>query len=110
MKYEVVSKNYLSNCLIEAIKAKLRHPKTVKLYFCKPKWGIHFQNLHVMWDDGEYSYDFSDTLDTQLLWWECFLYLGHIRKFKQGTSERYSKFRNRRKSNEKGKSYDKNVK
>lgn len=99
MSYEVVSKNYMSNCLIEAIKAKIKHPLRVHLYFCKPQWGNHFQNLHVMWDDGEYSYDFSDVLDTQLFWWECFLYLGHIRRFKSGMAQKYSGFRNRRKNN-----------
>lgn len=34
-KYEIVSKEYRSNCMVEAIKAKIRNPK-VKIYFCKP--------------------------------------------------------------------------
>lgn len=46
-----------SNCLLEAIKAKLRHPKTVHILYLPRKWNDG--NLHFMWikDDCIYHYE-----------------------------------------------------
>ena len=60
-RYEVISKDYISNCLIEVIKAKMRNPQ-VKIYFCRPRIteNGNFQSLHFMWEDENGSYDFSE--------------------------------------------------
>ena len=34
--FKIISDEYYSNCMIEAIKAKLHNPQ-VKVYFCKPR-------------------------------------------------------------------------
>lgn len=93
--FEIVSKPYYSNCLVEAIKAKIRSPN-VKIYFCKPRIteNGNFQMLHFLWSDGTADYDFSDLHDCEMPWYKDFVYKGHIRKFKLGFAERYAKYRN----------------
>ena len=91
-KFEYITESYFSNCLIEAVKAKLKN-KNVKLYFCKPKKG---QMFHFMWDDGNASYDFSDCEEDELKWFQRFLFSGRIRKFKNGFAKQYSQYRNRK--------------
>lgn len=97
-KYEIISKEYCSNCMIEALKAKIRNPK-VELYFCKPiiKRG-HFQNFHFMWSDGKADYDFSDLeeLPSDRCFLNYILFKGVIRKFDLGFAEKYCKYRNKK--------------
>ena len=52
MQYEVISRDYISNCLIEAVRAKLRKNQ-VKIYICRPRIteNGHFQMFHCMWED-----------------------------------------------------------
>lgn len=61
-KYEYASEYFWSNCIIEAVKAWLKDPKNVKIYYLRPyvKEDGTFRQLHVVWTDGKYSYDFSD--------------------------------------------------
>ena len=94
-KFEVVSKEYRSNCMIEAIKAKL-HNHNVKIYFCKPRIteNGNFQMFHFMWSDGKADYDFSDNGDEKLSWYRILLFNGNIRKFELGFAEKYSRYRN----------------
>ena len=96
-KYEIVSKEYRSNCMVEAIKAKIRNPK-VKIYFCKPiiKKG-RFQNFHFIWSDGKADYDFSDLEESELPLYKHLLFKGVIRKFDLGFAERYCMYRNKKK-------------
>lgn len=93
--FKYVPPAYYSNCLIEAIKAKLKNPK-IKLYLCKP---TSTQSFHIMWDDGYHTYDFSDfpERDVHLKWFQCLVYKGCIRRFKSGFAKKYSKIRNGRK-------------
>ncbi len=94
-KYEIISKEYISNCMIEALKAKFKNPK-VKIYFCKPRKteNGHFQMFHFMWSDGTSDYDFSDFKENGLPPYKNLLFKGAIRKFDLGFAERYSKYRN----------------
>lgn len=91
-----ITDKYSSNCLIEAIKAKLRNPSGVKIYFCKPRIteNGNFQWLHFMWSDKNYSYDFSDDEETEIPWYRTFWYKGRIRQFKKDFAKRYTTYRN----------------
>lgn len=93
--YKIISKEYCSNCMIEALKAKIRNPN-VKIYFCKPRIteNGHFQMFHFMWTDGKADYDFSDLEENGLPPYRNFLFKGVIRKFELGFAERYCKYRN----------------
>ena len=93
--YVIVSKEYCSNCMVEALKAKIRNPK-VKIYFCKPRIteNGHFQMFHFMWSDGKADYDFSDLEESGLPPYRNLLFKGVIRKFELGFCERYCRYRN----------------
>ena len=96
-KWEIISGDYVSNCLIEAVKAKIRDPKNVKIYICKPRiteYG-NFQNIHAMWSDGKSDYDFSYDRYTYTPPYRQLIFRGHIRKFKLGAASRYAKSRNK---------------
>lgn len=94
--YEYITDEFYSNCLIEALKAKLRRPFHVKLYYCKARRkNGKFQCCHFMWSDGKNDFDFTDK-DTynperflQHLW-----YPGMIRKWPHGFAKEYSSKRN----------------
>lgn len=87
MKTERVSKDFYSNCLIEAIRAKLQDPKNVKIFIC---WPIYNEAPcpHVMWSNGEADYDFgtSDFIPIIFAWT---IHRGHIRKRKLGYAQHY---------------------
>ena len=96
----IISDDYYSNCLIEAIKAKLKDPKNVKITLCLP-WFNEVFCPHFMWTDGVADYDFGI---------ECWIpmitaytiHKGHIRKREKGFIEKYQRamkkrfYRNRR--------------
>lgn len=93
--YEVIGKEYWSNCMIEALKAKIRNPR-VKIYFCRPRIiNHHFQIFHFMWSDGKADYDFSDLGEGNLQLYRSLLFKGVVRKFELGFAEKYTKYRNR---------------
>lgn len=98
MKDNFISKEYRSNCLIEAIKAKIKD-KNVKIYFCRPRIteNGHFQMCHCMWTDGIADYDFSDREECNLKWYRCLWFKGAIRQFEYGFAKRYSEYRNSKK-------------
>lgn len=81
MKRTLQKNEYYSNCLIEAIKAKLRHPFKVKIKYIP----AHLNEVfcpHLMWHDGEYTYDFwasGKLKPLQILW-----HKGTIRKSEYG--------------------------
>ncbi len=97
MQYKVISEDYISNCLIEAIRAKARNNQ-VKIYFCSPRIteNGHFQMLHAMWEDENGSYDFSEPEAVGLPLWRQLLFRGHIRQFERDFAERYTAYRNGR--------------
>ena len=94
-KYEIISDEYYSNCMIEALKAKIKN-RNVKIYFCKPRIteNGHFQMGHFMWSDGKADYDFSDFEENGLPPYRTLIFKGAIRKFEHGFAEKYSKYRN----------------
>lgn len=99
--FRYVTHEYVSNCLIEAVKAKLKDPRHVKVYFCKPRItpNGHFQMLHFMWSNGTADYDFSDRYENgEKKWYQCLLFKGQIRQFKCGFAARYTAQRNRGRS------------
>jgi hypothetical protein len=59
-----------SNCLWEAIKAKIRNPKFI----------IAVRTPHFYWEDGENCYDFYAS-EQNLPLWKTLWFEGYIRKF-----------------------------
>lgn len=52
-----ISDEFYSNCIIEAIKAKIKNPSGIKIKYIP----AHLNEVfcpHIMWHDGEYTYDF----------------------------------------------------
>lgn len=97
-KYDIISKSYWSNCLLEALKAKINN-KNIKIYFCKPRIteNGNFQMFHCMWSDGEADYDFSNLDNIEHSFYKDLFYKGVIRKFNIGFAKEYSQYRNRQK-------------
>ena len=79
---------YYSNCIIEAIKAKIRHPFKIKILWVSPVINEVFCP-HVMWTDGEKEYDFWATKNGLLKWYEIILHKGKIRKLDVGYYSKY---------------------
>ena len=94
-KFEIVSHEYYSNCLFEAVKAKLRDPR-IRLYFCRPRITENgrFQMFHFMWGDGKADYDFSDLGENWLPPWQNLFFKGAVRKFPAGFAAKYTEYRN----------------
>jgi hypothetical protein len=75
---------FYSNCLIEALKAKLKNPRKVKITFIpKSEKG----SCHFMWSDGEHDYDFG--VERDIKWYEVLWFKGEIRKRSLGFNEKY---------------------
>lgn len=95
---QFITKEYYSNCIIEALKAKIKNRK-VKLYFCPPyrKKTGKIASMHVVWEDENFSYDFSD-LDwsDNGHWWQCFWYKGLVRRWPKEFAKDYFAFRKMR--------------
>lgn len=90
-----ITHKYYSNCLIEAIKAKIKNHR-VKIYFCKPRIAKngHLQMCHFMWSDGLADFDFADDGSTELPWYRSFWFKGAVRKFALGFAAWYTTYRN----------------
>ncbi|MBP5718700.1 MAG: hypothetical protein J6X53_06955 [Abditibacteriota bacterium] len=89
--FEYVSDPYVSNCIIEALYQKFRHPIRTKIYFCKPN---ERQMFHFMWSDGTADYDFSDEYCEREKYFVKPLFTGRIRRFRLGFAALYSASRN----------------
>lgn len=87
-RFEIISKDFYSNCLIEAIKAKVKDWKHIKLTYVSP-----FDNEvfcpHIMWSDGIHDYDFGNEGkgNQGILNWT--LHRGHIRMRELGYNQKY---------------------
>lgn len=86
-EFKIISKDYYSNCLIEAIKAKIKNPK-IKITICMP-WENEVFCPHILWSDGFYDYDFGNegVGDQGILNWT--LHKGHIRQRELGYNTKY---------------------
>lgn len=89
---DIVKGPFWSNCFIEAMKAKIRHPFRVRVTaVIKSEAGCP----HFLWSDGLYDYDFSvyrRLSNLQILWFR-----GYIRRHELGFSERYKELMHRQK-------------
>lgn len=97
--FQYITDTYKSNCFIEAAKTKLFSGSNIKIYFCKPRfYNGKIQMCHFMWSGRKYDYDFSDLEEYELPWYRCFLFNGRIRQFENGFAERYSRYRNKKRT------------
>lgn len=82
--YIIISKSFYSNCLLEAIKAKLKNWKAMKLYVIKPNKHTN-SSFHIMWvnQKTDLGYDFSDCR-VHTNWWKSILFKGNLRQFPKG--------------------------
>ena len=102
MKVEIITKQFHSNCLVEALKAKILHPLTVKITLVtRSEAGCP----HFLWSDGRYDYDFGT--ENHLNGCEKFWFNGCIRRRKLGFNEKYKKRMKDRQSRQKGNPGDK---
>ena len=76
---------FYSNCFFEAIKAKIRHPFSVKITVVKKS---EAGCPHFLWTDGKHDFDFGverHITGLHILWFE-----GYIRQRRLGFNKRYS--------------------
>lgn len=93
--YEIIRGPYYSNCIIEALKAKLKNLHT-KFYLCMPykKKSGKIGSMHALWEDDNYSYDFSDIdWSDNKGWWSYFWYEGYIRRWPKEFARDYKEYR-----------------
>ena len=86
----VKERYFYSNCFIEAVKAKIKSPKRVRLTYLSPLINEVFCP-HWMWSDGEYDYDFG--VERYLKWYERLWFKGCIRKRALGFNEKWKALR-----------------
>lgn len=93
---EFLTKFYYSNCVVEMIKAKIKNPR-LKIYLCLPYVVENrIRSIHIMWQDENYSYDFSDeNWEDDRSFWCYFWYKGVIRRWPKNFAETFSERRNR---------------
>ena len=81
---------FYSNCLLEAVKHKLKDWKHVKITYIPPRYNEVFCP-HFLWSDGVNDYDFG--VERHIRWWEIFWFKGEIRKRKLGWNQRWKAYR-----------------
>mgnify|MGYP005767095031 CR=1 FL=1 len=83
---------FYSNCLVEALKAKIKNPKNVKLTYVRCKGDII---PHFLWSDGVNDYDFGmvKTNPKTVKWYNEIWFKGEIRKRHLGFNEEFKRIR-----------------
>lgn len=89
-QYKSITQPFYSNCLFQAIKAKIMNPSKVHLTLISPKYNEVFC-IHILWSDGEHDYDFGTP--NWLNWYQVFWFKGTIRQYKLGFNKRYLAYR-----------------
>ena len=84
MSAEIIKGPFWSNCLFEAVKAKIKHPFMVKVTIV-PRSEANCP--HFLWSDGEYDYDFG--VERRLTGIQILLFRGYIRRRKLGFNKKY---------------------
>ena len=84
-----VGEMFYSNCLLEAVKAKIRNPK-IKITYLPPTINECFCP-HFMWSDGKSDYDFG--VERYLRWYERFWVKGQIRERRLGFNKKWKAYR-----------------
>lgn len=81
---EILRGPFRSNCLLEAVKAKLRHPIKVRLTLV-----THSEAgcPHFLWSDGTSDYDFGT--EQRLTGTQILLFRGCIRRYELGFNQGY---------------------
>lgn len=82
---------FWSNCIIEAVRAKLRNPKDVRFIMIWP-WYNEVWCPHLMWTDGAFEYDFHAY---HIPWWGWLWHRGFIRIKAPGWARSYIDARQR---------------
>lgn len=90
VKKRAVGEMFYSNCLLEAIKAKIRDPKRVRVTYLPPTINECFCP-HFMWSDGVKDYDFD--VERYLKWYERIWFKGCIRERGLGFNQRWKAYR-----------------
>lgn len=84
MSAEIIRGPFRSNCFLEAVKAKIRHPFKVNVMVVpRSEAGCP----HFLWSDGEYDYDFG--VEQRLSGAQILLFRGYIRRRELGFNQRY---------------------
>lgn len=84
----IITKPFYSNCIIEAIKAKIKNPKNVKFTII---WKINMIFPHIMWTDGKYDYDFGFEKHQNISMIHLVFYKGVIHKRNLGFNKKFKK-------------------
>ena len=81
---KIVKGPFLSNCLLEAAKAKIRHPVKTKITAV-----LHSEAgcPHFLWSDGQNDFDFG--VDRRLVGPQVLLFRGYIRQHELGFNQEY---------------------
>lgn len=88
-----LTKNFFSNCLFEALKAKIKDFKNVKIIFIPKKYNEwHSLAFHCFWLKDNVIYDFKSEKHLNHIW-QVFLFKGHIRANDKSFYERIMKER-----------------
>lgn len=94
---EYIKGPFLSNCFIEAMKAKIRNPSKVSITIV-PKSEANCP--HFLWSDGQFDYDFG--VERRLSGIQVLLFHGYIRKRKLGFNQKYKERMRKAHSNKPG--------
>ena len=81
IEYKNITKPFYSNCFREAVRAKLKNWKNVKIQFAPP-WVNEVFCPHFLWTDGKYDYDFG--VNKVIKWYQIFCFKGTIRRRRLG--------------------------
>ena len=81
---------FYSNCFLEAIKAKVKDSKNVKITYIPPQYNEVFCP-HFLWSDGKNDYDFG--VERYLKWYEIFWFKGKIRCRQLGWNKKWKAYR-----------------
>lgn len=87
---KIITKDFYSNCLIEALKHKLKDWENIKITYIPPQYNEVFCP-HFLWYDGEFDYDFG--VEKHLKWYQIFWFKGYIRQRKLGWNKRWKEYR-----------------
>lgn len=93
-KRKIISEEFYSNCLVEALKAKFKNP-AIKIYFRPPyiKNNGRISSMHFMWEDANFSYDFVDSEYSGF--WKYFWHSGYICQWPKDFARRFTSYRPR---------------
>lgn len=86
------TKTFKSNCLIEAVRYKLKNWRDVKITYISPRIN-EVRTPHFLWSDGVNDYDFGT--NAYLKWYQRFWFKGSIRTRELGFNIKYKDRRKR---------------